>query len=141
LRQAADTPIWVIGNRQLVAQALANLTDNAIKYTPEGGEVRISTLSSPARLIVEDTGPGIPSALRDRALERFVRLDPDRSEPGNGLGLSLVSAVARLHDASLRLEDNSPHGLVVTMTFRSLAAVPEEAGSTAQPMPREALLH
>jgi signal transduction histidine kinase len=114
----AAAPAPVIGNRQLIAQALANITDNAIKYTPVGGRVRVSTGSTPLpHLEVADDGPGIPQELRTKALERFVRLEADRSTPGNGLGLSLVSAVARLHDAELDLGDNCP-GLKVRLTFK-----------------------
>lgn len=116
LEANADVP--VIGNRQLIAQALANITDNAIKYTPVGGRVRVSTGTAPGpHLEVVDDGPGIPLDMRAKALERFVRLDADRSTPGNGLGLSLVSAVARLHDAELDLGDNAP-GLKVRLTFK-----------------------
>ncbi len=113
-----DGAVPVIGNRQLIAQALANVTDNAIKYTPEGGRVRVSTGLQPGpHLEVADDGPGIPEELRSKALERFVRLEADRSTPGNGLGLSLVSAVARLHEASLELGDAGP-GLKVKITFK-----------------------
>lgn len=110
----------VFGSRELLAQALANLTDNAIKYTPEEGRVWIATRAGDgaATLEVRDSGPGIPGELRERALERFVRLDTDRSRPGNGLGLSLVKAVARLHEAELELADNNP-GLAVRLTFRA----------------------
>jgi signal transduction histidine kinase len=101
------------GNRHLLAQALANLLDNAIKYTPPGGRVTLSAHHGPV-IIITDTGPGIPEAERERVLERFVRLDGDRSTPGNGLGLSLVNAVAKLHGATLRLEDNHP-GLRVSL--------------------------
>ena len=77
-------------------------------------------------LEVADNGQGIPEELREQALERFVRLDPDRTTPGNGLGLSLVNAVAKLHDAQLELQDNAP-GLKVTMTFRPPPAPPTPA--------------
>lgn len=112
----------VMGNRQMLAQALANLVDNAIKYTPVGGRVTLGAAvaveDGRARpmLRVTDTGPGIPAELRAKALERFVRLDPDRSTPGNGLGLSLVNAVATLHEATLELADHAP-GLVVSLIF------------------------
>jgi signal transduction histidine kinase len=108
------------GNRHLLAQALANLLDNAIKYTPAGGRVTLSAQPGPV-ITVADTGPGIPEAERERVLERFVRLDGDRSTPGNGLGLSLVSAVAKLHGAVLRLEDNHP-GLRVSLVLSSKQA-------------------
>jgi signal transduction histidine kinase len=103
------------GNRHLLAQALANLLDNAIKYTPAGGRVTLSGQPGPV-ITVADTGPGIPEAERERVLERFVRLDGHRSTPGNGLGLSLVSAVAKLHGATLRLEDNHP-GLRISLAL------------------------
>jgi signal transduction histidine kinase len=103
------------GNRHLLAQAMANLLDNAIKYTPAGGRVTLACQPGPV-IIVADTGPGIPSADRERVLGRFVRLDKDRSTPGNGLGLSLVKAVAKLHGARLTLEDNNP-GLRVRLAL------------------------
>ncbi len=118
----ADPEVVVMGNRQMLAQALVNLADNAIKYSPEGGRVtlqatHLATAGRPAPLLrVADTGPGIPPELRTKALERFVRLDPDRSTPGNGLGLSLVNAVAQLHNATLELADNQP-GLEVSLVF------------------------
>jgi signal transduction histidine kinase len=109
---------FILGHQQLVAQAIANVADNAVKYTPEGGIVTIVTSGSPSPTVtVTDTGPGIPAALREQAKQRFVRLDAQRSTPGSGLGLSLVEAVAKLHDAKLELGDNAP-GLKVTLTFR-----------------------
>ncbi len=107
----------VRGNRELVSQALANLVDNAIKYARPDGKVN----GTPAEVVVKagqdgeritlsvaDHGPGIPDADRGRVVERFVRLEQSRSEPGSGLGLSLASAVARLHGGELKLEDNHP---------------------------------
>lgn len=113
-----DAASSITGNRQLVAQAVGNLVDNAIKYTPPGGYVTLG-LSGGARgavVTVADNGPGIPEALRDKALQRFVRLDASRTQPGNGLGLSLAKAVAEQHGALLRLEDNHP-GLRVSLMF------------------------
>ena len=109
---------WIRGNRQLLAQGLANLIDNAIKYTSEGGRIglRVWISGGATRLEVWDTGPGIPEADRARVLERFVRLDGSRTTPGSGLGLSLVAAVAKLHGASLTLGDNAP-GLCVVLAF------------------------
>jgi signal transduction histidine kinase len=113
---AAD-PAPVIGNRELVSQALANLVDNAIKYaTPglhkngAGGGIVVKAVAEGDRILltVADSGPGIPEGDRERAVERFVRLEKSRSVPGSGLGLSLASAVARLHGGELRLEDNQP---------------------------------
>jgi signal transduction histidine kinase len=107
-------------NRHLLAQALANLLDNAIKYTPPGGRVRLQVergANGPV-IAVADSGPGIPETDRERVLQRFVRLDATRSTPGNGLGLSLVDAVAKLHGAELMLTDNRP-GLRVSLAFRA----------------------
>ncbi len=118
LKVEADAPAKVKGNRELVSQALANLVDNAIKYAePRPGslngatpEIVVRALEEGDRvfLSVADSGPGIPEADRGRAVERFVRLEQSRSKPGSGLGLSLASAVARLHGGELTLADNQP---------------------------------
>ena len=110
--------VTVPGNRHLLSQALANLLDNAVKYTPAGGAIALS-VTAPAtgpELTVADTGPGVPAEHRDLVLERFARLESSRNTPGSGLGLSLVAAVAGLHRAALRLADNAP-GLRVTLAF------------------------
>ncbi|MGD0025205.1 MAG: ATP-binding protein [Xanthobacteraceae bacterium] len=126
LKVDAPTAAPVRGNRELVSQALANLVDNAIKYAgPDGklnGEpaeivVKAGSEGDRITLTVADRGPGIAEADRGRVVERFVRLEQSRSEPGSGLGLSLASAVARLHGGELKLEDNHP-GL------RSIIALP-----------------
>jgi signal transduction histidine kinase len=115
----------VRGNRELVSQALANLIDNAIKYTGPSGKangapaeivVRAGNDGERIAISVADRGPGIPDADRGRVVERFVRLEQSRSEPGSGLGLSLASAVARLHGGELKLEDNHP-GLRTTIAL------------------------
>ena len=115
----------VRGNRELVSQALANLIDNAIKYAGPSGKVngvpaeivvRAGNDGERITLSVADRGPGIPDADRGRVVERFVRLEESRSEPGSGLGLSLASAVARLHGGELKLEDNHP-GLRTTIAL------------------------
>ncbi|HYA06751.1 MAG TPA: ATP-binding protein [Xanthobacteraceae bacterium] len=112
---AAAAPVR--GNRELVSQALANLIDNAIKYAAPDGKangapaevvVKAGHDGERIRLSVADHGPGIPDADRGRVVERFVRLEQSRSEPGSGLGLSLAAAVARLHGGELKLEDNHP---------------------------------
>jgi signal transduction histidine kinase len=111
---AAAAPIR--GNRELISQALANLVDNALKYGATGrmdGQTPEIVLTARDKgeailLTVADSGPGIPAADRGRVLERFVRLEQSRSEPGSGLGLSLAAAVARLHGGELTLEDNHP---------------------------------
>lgn len=108
------------GHRQLLGQALANLLDNAIKYSAPGGRVALTLAASETAvtLAVADNGPGIPEEQRERVLQRFVRLDASRGTPGSGLGLSLVAAVAKLHDVRLDLADNAP-GLKVTLSFPS----------------------
>jgi len=105
-------------SRQALAQAISNLLENSIKYTPAGGYVEISIGSTPGlcSIIVKDSGPGIPEVDRDRVLERFQRLDAARSKPGNGLGLSMVNAIAKLCNAELILSDNKP-GLIVELCF------------------------
>src|ERR1700761_4347584 len=118
--------VAIEGNRSLIAQALANLVDNAIKYTPAGGKVRIRVGSPPdnAGLSVADSGPGIPLADRPRVTERFVRLEASRNSPGTGLGLSLVAAGAHFHNAELTLEDNAPTGLKAVLRFPRTAVRP-----------------
>jgi signal transduction histidine kinase len=118
LRVDAPAAVPVHGNRELISQALANLVDNAIKYgAPEkkdinGAEPEIVIKAIPdgerILLTVADAGRGIPETDRGRAVERFVRLEQSRSQPGSGLGLSLAAAVARLHGGELKLEDNLP---------------------------------
>ena len=116
-------PAVIEGNRSLIAQALANLVDNAIKYTPSSGKVRIRAAITPdgVDLSVADSGPGIPEADRSRVTERFVRLEASRNSPGTGLGLSLVAAVAHFHHAELVLEDNLPTGLKAVLRFPKTA--------------------
>ncbi len=129
LEVAAD-PATIHGNRELISQALANLVENAIKYgqpvapRPDGGVKSPDILIEAHRegenvlLSVTDHGPGIPEADRERAVERFVRLEASRTQPGSGLGLSLASAVATLHGGDLRLADSQP-GLRVTLVIPS----------------------
>jgi signal transduction histidine kinase len=102
------------GNRQLLAQVLVNLVENALKYVDAGGrvEVGVATGGDEITLTVADNGPGVPPQERQRILEPFARLDRDRGESGSGLGLSLVAAVMRLHRATVELLDNNP-GLLV----------------------------
>lgn len=114
----ASGPVLVHAHANLLTQALANLVENALKY---GGVVHpvlieVQGAATAPAVAVADRGPGIPEADRERVLERFVRLDPARGTPGSGLGLSLVAAVARLHDARLILLDNRP-GLRVVLRF------------------------
>ena len=106
-----EIPCVCFGHRTLLAQSLANLLDNAIKYSSPGGSIRVAVRATPGgdnEFIIADDGPGIPESERQRVLDRFVRLSSSRDLPGSGLGLSLVAAVVRLHDGALSLEDNSP---------------------------------
>lgn len=114
--------LFVLADRDLIAQAMSNLMDNAVKYTPEGGAIRLEArrgAEGDVELSVVDTGPGIPPDDRERAVERFVRLEQSRSQPGSGLGLSLASAVAEAHLGKLVLGDSggppTRPGLSVTL--------------------------
>jgi len=135
----------LIVNRELVSQAVANLVDNAIKYSADerrpragDGAVRPTIALSMVRvgdaieISVADRGPGVAPEDRERALQRFVRLEKSRSRPGSGLGLSLVAAVARLHGGSIRLEDNAP-GL------RAVLTLPLRAGAQEAASPKPAM--
>lgn len=129
----APSSVPVHGSRELISQALANLVDNAIKYAAKypakypalaekgGNDPKVITVKAASEgdrvlLSVIDQGPGIPESMRERVVERFVRLDQSRTVPGSGLGLSLVSAVARLHGGELKFEDNAP-GLKATIAL------------------------
>jgi signal transduction histidine kinase len=121
LKAEAKQPVFVRADRQLLGQAIANLIDNAIKYgTAKEPEVEVTATEKgkTVEIVVSDHGPGVPASERERVLDRFVRLEASRSEPGSGLGLSLVAAVAQLHGGSLRLEDNAP-GLKVILALPS----------------------
>ncbi|WP_374516046.1 sensor histidine kinase [Brevundimonas sp.] len=100
--------LMVEANRPFLAQALANIIDNAIKYTPSGGAVMLRARrrsSGEIEFSVTDTGPGVPEGDRDRVIQRFVRLDNSRTEPGSGLGLSLVGAVMEAHGGRIQLDE------------------------------------
>ena len=119
---APQGELFVLADRDLIAQAMSNLMDNAVKYTPEGGAIRLDARRSAdgdVELVVVDSGPGIPVEDRERAVERFVRLEQSRSQPGSGLGLSLASAVAEAHTGKLVLGDGggppTRPGLSVTL--------------------------
>ena len=122
----------VLGSRELAGQALANLIDNALKCAAPGPglrgvvHVRVQRLGDRVEASVADNGPGIPAADRERVFGRFVRLESSRSRPGSGLGLSLVAAVASLHNGDVRIEDNEP-GLRVVLVF------PAAAGDAKKP--------
>ncbi|MBV8737809.1 MAG: HAMP domain-containing protein [Alphaproteobacteria bacterium] len=115
-----EPQVKIRGDRHLLSQALANLLDNALKYAC-GGEIQVRVFRSEKAVIeVADHGPGIPAADREVVFDRFVRLEPSRSTPGNGLGLSLVRAVAHRHHGTVTLADNHP-GLIVRLEFPILA--------------------
>lgn len=103
LEAAPTAGLAMVGDRDLVLQAVANLLDNAIKFTPSGGAVRLAAAQhgETVEIVVSDTGPGIPEAERPRVTERFYRAEMSRGTPGSGLGLTLVEAVAHLHAGSL----------------------------------------
>jgi signal transduction histidine kinase len=114
-----DSIAATLGDRSLLASAVANLIDNALKYAGAAATVRVRTTRDRdnVAIIVEDNGPGVPAGERTRVVERFYRIDRGRSVPGNGLGLSIVSAIASLHWGSLQLEDAAP-GLRARLVLR-----------------------
>jgi len=110
IEYAAETAkdLTVRGNREFLAQALANILDNAVKYTPAGGAIMLRVRrrsSGEVEFSVTDTGPGVPDEDRERVIQRFVRLENSRNQPGAGLGLSLVAAVAEAHGGRLELSE------------------------------------
>jgi signal transduction histidine kinase len=129
LAVAASSGLAIPGNRELLSLAIANLVDNAIKYSvpasagaqPPAVQITLRSMDNAVEIAVADSGPGVAPEDRKRALRRFVRLEQSRSRPGSGLGLSLVAAVARLHGGSVRLEDNAP-GLRAVVTLPAGAA-------------------
>jgi signal transduction histidine kinase len=123
LTVAGDREVLVTGDRDLIFDAIANLVDNAIKHGRAGGQVVVSneTLDGKAVISIADDGPGIPTDEYEHVFKRFYRLEHSRYTPGNGLGLSLVAAVARLHGARIEMLDNSP-GLKLTLWFSAPAS-------------------
>ncbi|MBS0548618.1 MAG: HAMP domain-containing histidine kinase [Proteobacteria bacterium] len=107
LRLAIEPGVTIQGDRQLLAQMLSNLVENALTHTPAGSTVSL-TLGAGPRIVVADNGPGIPEAERERVFDRFYRLDRSRTTAGSGLGLALVKAIATLHGLGVRIEDNAP---------------------------------
>jgi signal transduction histidine kinase len=137
LKFRSDGPLWVLGDPVLLAQALSNLIDNALKYAPEHGLIEVAVQKhneAAAEISVADNGPGIDDSEKAKVVERFYRGDASRGTPGVGLGLSLVQAVAKLHGNPIELRDRAP-GLQVTMTMAidaSGASVHEKAQQQAQ---------
>jgi signal transduction histidine kinase len=140
------------GNRELISQALANLVENAIKYgkpvaaaqplgaaaSPDGREIVIEAQRDGDQVLlsVTDHGPGIPEADRGHAVERFVRLEASRTQPGSGLGLSLASAVATLHGGELRLDDAHP-GLRATLAVPARARASDRLAAQSPDVPQK----
>lgn len=116
------------GDRRRLQRALANLVDNAIKYTPAGGEVRVAAFQTGDLTLVEvaDSGPGIPEAELPHIFERFYRGDRSRHLPGNGLGLALAQAVARSHGGSLRVQSGAT-GSQFTLSLPQSSLTPPAA--------------
>jgi signal transduction histidine kinase len=120
LRLDSEAATMIRGDRHLMSQAIANLLDNAIKYGASEVAISVHERDGRALLDIADRGPGIPEADRETVFDRFVRLEPSRSTPGNGLGLSLVRAVAHRHGARVTLSDNRP-GLRVRIDLPACA--------------------
>lgn len=112
------SPLLIRGEKNLLTQMFANLLDNAVKFTPEGGRIEVSCRNegNDVTVVIADNGPGVPPEYRGKVFEKFFRLEQSRHTRGNGLGLSMVAAVARIHGAGISLEDNAP-GLRVRISF------------------------
>jgi signal transduction histidine kinase len=138
LRITAPPGLVIPADRELLAQAVANLIDNALKYGGGAGreiDVDARRALGGVEIVVADHGPGIPESERERVLGRLVRLDASRGIPGSGLGLSLVAAVARLHGGALRLEDNQP-GVRAVLVLREPPDGAEAASESRPPASR-----
>lgn len=116
LGEVADG-LLIYGNRQLLAQVISNLLDNALKYVPSGCEVRLHAQRQDGqlRVVVEDSGPGIPASMREKVFERFTRLDPSRTMAGSGLGLSLAKAFVELHHGTIAITRSPLGGSAFTL--------------------------
>lgn len=118
LSARTEIELWVQGDRELIAQAAINLIENALRHTPPGALVELTAFAQADQIVVrvKDNGPGVPKPQYERVQQRFVRLEASRSTPGHGLGLSLVRAIADVHEGSLVLGDADP-GLVAELRF------------------------
>jgi signal transduction histidine kinase len=133
LETGGARPAEMAGDPSLLFEAIGNLVDNAIKFTPSGGRVTVRVFRENGNLgiAVADTGPGIPAEEREAVLRRFYRAERSRHTPGSGLGLSLVAAVARLHGLHLVIEDAKP-GCRVTLRREGDASWPTLAASATR---------
>jgi signal transduction histidine kinase len=124
--------LTVRGDRELLTQMLANVIENAMKHSPPGASIDLHAraFAAAVEVVVSDSGPGIPAAERDHVFRRFYRLEGSRSTPGSGLGLSLVAAIAALHQVKIELADNAP-GLRVLLRFSSPEASECRPGAPA----------
>jgi signal transduction histidine kinase len=122
LIMVGDSEVLVTADRDLIFDAVANVVDNALKHGRPAGRVVVASeiLDGSPVISVADNGPGIPADQHEQVFKRFYRLEQSRYTPGNGLGLSLVAAAARLHGARIELLDNSP-GLVFKLWFSAPA--------------------
>jgi signal transduction histidine kinase len=130
----SEGPVFVSGDPVLLAQALSNLIDNALKYAPVNGAIDVAVLErsdGTAQISVSDNGPGIADSEKSKVVERFYRGDASRGTPGVGLGLSLVQAVAKLHGSALELSDQNP-GLRAAITVRLDAPGPSAIATPEQ---------
>jgi signal transduction histidine kinase len=133
LSVVAGQPVMVAGDRDLLFDAVANLIDNAIKHGRDAGQVTVEVvqLNGDAVISIADDGPGIPVNESQQVFKRFYRLERSRCMPGNGLGLSLVAAVARLHSARIEMADNAP-GLKFKLVFPLLAGADGDSRVTPE---------
>jgi signal transduction histidine kinase len=116
LEHSIDPRVATIGDRELLIQLFANLVENAIRHCPAGARIVVISRrrDHEVEVSVSDNGPGIPTEMRGKVLQRFVRLENSRTSPGYGLGLSLAAAIANLHEAPLSITGNTP-GLRVSV--------------------------
>ena len=125
---AAPQPALIRGDEDLLREAISNLVDNAIKFTPSGGRVLIAAATADGRATVEisDSGAGVAPNERDEIFRRSYRGARDGGAPGHGLGLSIVAAIAKLHGFRIAVEDNAP-GARFTLSGDALASEPDPA--------------
>lgn len=130
---AIECPLTAWGDRDLISEAVANLVDNAVKFTPRGGAVMLSLSLEEGRptIAVSDTGPGIPPAMREQIFQRFYRADRSRHIPGHGLGLNLVAAIVKMHGFAIEVADAQPG-----CRIKLICGEASEPGATAAPRQR-----